>query len=224
MTSDFKKMPFNKKAEHIWEYYKVQIFLTLFFIIVVGWLINDVFINPAPKPYAWVAFYDNYINSEVIGNLTSDLTEQFVPEGENLEVRFTSYYESESDPTVAVDMHQKFEMLFYAKQIDIIITGKNERTKRDYFLEFAKQGALAPLDKIYSEEELAEFDKKGILLYCEDSEGVKRPFGVSMKNTGTALKDYDGFPQDKRYIGISNVTERPENAKEVLKAIVNMKI
>ena len=219
MTDKFKEMPFKKKAEHIWEYYRVQIFLILFAVVVSGWLINDVFINPAPKPYSWIAFYDNYINSEITGTLTTSMTEKFVPDGENLEVRFTSYYESESDPTVAVDMHQKFEMLFYAKEIDIIITGKNEDTKRDYFSEFAKQGALAPLDKIYSKEELSDFESNGLLLYCEDSEGKKRPFGVSMRNTTTALKDYDGFKQEKRYIGISNVTERVENSKEVLKAL-----
>ena len=92
MSDEFKKMPFKKKAEHLWEYYKVQFFLTLFVLVITGWLINDVFINPSPKPYAWVAFYDDYVNSEVTGNLSADFTEKVVPAGENLDVKFTSYY------------------------------------------------------------------------------------------------------------------------------------
>lgn len=219
MTEKFKKMPFKKKAEHIWEYYKVPIFLTAFVILITGWLINDVFINPAPKPFAWVSFYDNYINSEITGELSSSMTKKLVPEEENLEVRFSSYYESKDDPTVAVDMHNKFEMLYYAGEIDIIITGKNEETKRDYFTEFAKQGALAPLDIVLTKEELSSYEEKGLLLYCEDADGKKRPFGISAKNTSTALKDYDGFNQSSRYIGISNVTKRLENAKEIVKAL-----
>lgn len=215
-TEEFKKMSFNKKAEHLWEYYKAPFFFGLFIIIVTGWLIYDVFINPSPKPYAWAAIYDNYINSDVIERLSSEYTEKFVTEGENLDVRFTSYYSSEEDPTVAVDMDQKFSMILYARELDIIITGKNEKTGFDYFSNFAKDGNIMPLDLVYSKEELDGFEKAGLLLYCEDTEGKKRPFGVSAKNTESVLKDYKGFNQDTKYIGIAAMSQRIENAKKVI--------
>lgn len=220
MTEEFKKMSFKKKVEHIWEYYRVNIFLTIFFLALAGSLINVIFINPAAKTYAGVAFYDNYVNSDVIAELNNDFTKKFVPEEENLQVKFSSYYSSESDPTVAVDMAQKFEMLLYAKEIDIIVTGKNEKTGEDYFSGFAKQGLIAPLDQLYSKDELDQFEQKGILLYCQDGEGKKRPFGVCAKNTTSILKDYKGFKQEIKYVGISNITERPENAKKVLNSLV----
>ncbi len=219
MSEAFKKMPFKKKLEHIWEYYRVNIFLSVAAILLAGSLINAVFINPAPKTYVGVAFYDNYVNSEIIETLTSEFTKKFVPKEENLQVKFSSYYEVESDPAVAVDMAQKFEMLLYAKELDIIITGKNEKTGINYFSGFAKQGIIAPLDKIYTKEELSEFEEKGLLLYCEDAEGNKKPFGVSAKNTSSILRDYGGFDQEKKYIGISNTTEKADKAKQILKAL-----
>lgn len=220
MTEEFKKMPFKKKVEHIWEYYRVNIFLVIFFVFLAASLINVIFINPAAKTFTGVAFYDNYVNSDVIAELNNDFTNKFVPEGENLQVKFSSYYSSESDPTVAVDMAQKFEMLLYAKELDIIVTGENEKTGEDYFASFAKQGLIAPLDKVYSKEELEQFEQKGLLRYCEDGEGKSRPFGVSAKNTTSILKDYAGFKQEIKYVGISNITERVENAKAVLNALV----
>jgi len=219
MSEAFKKMPFKKKLEHIWEYYRVNIFLTIAAILLAGSLINAIFINPAPKTYVGIAFYDNYINSEIIESLNNDFTEKYVPKEENLQVKFTSYYDVESDPTVAVDMARKFEMLLYAKELDIIITGVNPKTGEDYFSGFAKQGIIAPLDKVYTKEELDDFEKKGLLLYCEDSEGNSRPFGVSTKNTTTVLKNYGGFMQETRYAGISNITEKADRAKEILIAI-----
>ena len=220
MTDKFKQMPFNKKVEHIWQYYRVPIFLIVFFTVLVGWLINDIFINPAPRTYTGVAFYDNYVNNEITSGLRDSFTEKYVPEGENLQVKFSSYYDVESDPTVAVDMAQKFEMLLYAKEIDIIVTGKNPKTEYDYFTQFAKDGLLAPLDVIYTKEELEQFEKDGILAYCKDGNGVDRPFGLSMKNVTSVLKDYEGFKQETKYAGISNVTERVDNAKQVLKGLV----
>ena len=136
MNSQFKQMSFKQKVEHIWEYYRVNIFLTLFAIFIVGSLVNVIFINPAPKTYTGVAFYDNYVNSEIIGQLNDEFTKRFVPNTENLQVKFSSYYDSESDPTIAVDMAQKFEMLLYAKELDLIITGKNEKTEIDYHLHY----------------------------------------------------------------------------------------
>ncbi len=219
MSEDFKKMPFKKKLEHIWEYYRVNIFLTIAGILLAGSLINTIFINPAPKTYVGIAVYDNYINSEIIEKLNNDFTKKYVPEEENLQVKFTTYYDVESDPTVAVDMARKFEMLLYAKELDLIITGVNPKTKKDYFSGFARQGIIAPLDKLYTKEELNKFEEEGLLLYCEDSEGNKRPFGVSTKNTTSILKDYEGFNQETRYIGISNITEKADRAKEILSAI-----
>lgn len=220
MTDAFKKMSFKQKLEHIWEYYRVQIFLTIFFLIIAGSLINVLFINPAPKTYVGVAFYDNYINSDVITSLQDNYTKQFVPEEENMQIRFSSYYESESDPTVAVDMAKKFEMLLYAKELDIIVTGENKNTKENYFTGFAKQGIIAPLDKVYSDSEIDEFKKQGVLIYAKDGEGNERPFGLSPKYTTSALKDYEGFDQNSRVVCISNVTERLDKTKEVAKAII----
>jgi len=220
MSEEFKKMPFKKKAEHIWEYYRVNIFLVIFALVLTGSLINAVFINPAPKTYAGIAFYDNYINSDIINQLNDSFSQRFVPEGENLQVKFSSYYDSEQDPTIAVDMAQKFEMLLYARELDIIITGKNEKTGQDYFSGFAQQGIIAPLDKVFSKEELEDFKKKGVLLYCLDAEGNEKPFGISTKNTSSVLKDYEGFQQESRYAGISNVTDRVEIAKQIITAIV----
>ena len=220
MNSQFKQMSFKQKVEHIWEYYRVNIFLTLFAIFIVGSLVNVIFINPAPKTYTGVAFYDNYVNSEIIGQLNDEFTKRFVPNTENLQVKFSSYYDSESDPTIAVDMAQKFEMLLYAKELDLIITGKNEKTEIDYLTEFSREGVIAPLDAIFTKEELKEFEKKGLLAYRNDAEGNLRPFGISTKNTTSVLKDYAGFKQEQRYITISNVTERVDNAKQVLKAII----
>ena len=219
MSDEFKKMSFKKKAEHLWEYYKVQFFLILFAAVITGWLINDVFINPPPKPYAWVAFYDDYVNSEVTERLSSAFTEKFVPEGENLDVKFTSYYSSEADPTVAVDMDQKFSMVLYSRELDIIITGRNEKMNFDYFSNFAKDGNIIPLDLVYTKEELDEFEKRGVLLYCDDTKGKKRPFGISAKNTTSALKDYKGFEQETRYMGIAVMSQRIDNAKKVMEEL-----
>jgi len=219
MTDEFKKMPFKKKAEHLWEYYKVQFFLTFFIIFITGWLINDVFINPAPKPYTWVAFYDDYVNSDITESLSADFTERFVPKGQNLDVRFSSFYSSEEDPTVAVDMDNKFSMVLYAGELDIIISGINEKTKFDYFANFAKDGNIIPLDLVYTKEELDGFDKRGILLYCKDSEGKDRPFGISTKNTSSVLKDYQGFEQETRYMGIAVMSQRVDNAKKVMEEL-----
>ncbi len=214
MTEEFKKMPLKKKAEHIWEYYRTPIFLTIAAVFIFGSLINVIFINPAPKTYAGVAFYDNYVNSERLSQLTEDMTSRFVSKDENLQVKFSTYYSSESDPTVAVDMGQKFEMMLFAGELDIVAANE------EFFLGFIEQGLYVPLDTVYSDEEISTFEKENLIVYSKDQNGAQRPFGLWMKNTETALKDYEGFPQNERCAGITAMSERKENAKKVLTALV----
>lgn len=214
MTDEFKKMTFKKKAEHIWEYYRVNIFLTVFILFVAGSLLNTVFFNPAPKSYATIAFYDDNVNTEVMTAIEDIFTEKFVNPSDNLKVKCMAFYGLKSDPIVAVDMDQKFQMLFYGKEIDIVSTSS------ELFERLSSQGAFLSLDKFLSAEEIAQFEKDGMILYAKGYDGGEVPFGVSLKNTTTVLKEYGGFEQEKRYVGISAATERIDNARNVFLELV----
>lgn len=210
----FKQMSFKRKVAHIWEYYKIHIGIGLFLFLAAISIINAVFINPAPKLYAGIAFYDIHIADTNLNSWKDELTKKVVPEEENKEVRCMAFYDSESDSTVKVESWQRFETLLMAKELDIFVADEED------FKNLVYQGYIVNLDEYFDKDFIDSYAKENMLFKgtnVNDSE--TKDYGICVKNSKLLLQSNDIEP-DKTYIGIVRTTENGENAVKTVKEIL----
>lgn len=213
MTEEFKNMPFNKKIEHIWEYYKPHIFIPTIIILIAVSLFYNLVLNPAPKTYAGVAFYGDFVDDTQIQSLIEETTALIVPENINEEVVFHSFYDSDTDSTVSVYMADKFRTLFMSKELDILIANKSN------FHDLVYNGYIVNLDEIFTNEFMEEH--KNSLYYDQNvQDDTLRAYGIGIGST-SLLNDIKRLNNQEMYVGVARHTERTENAKNVILKLIS---
>lgn len=211
----FKQMSFKRKVAHIWEYYKIHIGIGLFLAIATISLINAIFINPAPKLYAGIAFYDIHIADINLSSWKQKLTEKVVPEEENKEIRCMAFYGSENDSTVKVDSWQRFETLLMAKELDVFVADEED------FKELVYQGYIINLDEYFDTDFINSYEKENMLFKgtnVQDSE--TKAYGICVKNS-KLLKESKDIEPEKTYIGIVRTSVNSKNALKTIKEILS---
>jgi len=213
MTKEFKNMSLGEKIEHIWEYYKPHIFIPIFVIFAACSLFNSIVLHPLPDLYAGVAVYGSFIDDEKINDLIIKVSDLAVPEQLNEEVRFNCFYESESDSTVGVYMGDKFNMLLIAKELDIIISDK------DNFHDLVYNGYIVNIDEIVSDEFMSKYSD---IFYYDNNvqDSTMRPYGVSIKSS-QILNNISNFDISDKYIGIVRHSERADRLQDIIEIIIN---
>lgn len=209
---NFKELPFNKKIEHIWEYYKFHIFGTLFLIVVVCSLLYYMVFNPPKELYAGVGIYGQHVTETAMNNLYSSLNSIVSDTG--YEVEITNFYRSPNDPMMDAEMDQKLNTYMFAQQLHLLISNSEDLDV------FVSSEYTIPLTEVISEQELSAYDEAGLLHYAIDPvDNTEKPFGISMQNSAL-IKDNNILEGEVSYISISPMYDNMENTINILRELL----
>lgn len=207
----FKDLSFKKKLEHIWEYYKWVILGTLFIIFAGSSIVYATLIREKPVNYAGVAVYRSHITQEQSESLTSALNSALGLAAPDT-VTLSNYYFEENDPIFNVEMEQKFVTYLFSKELQVVL-GVQSDIEMLIDAEY-----IAPLNEYYTDEELAQLDEKGLVMYRTDPLDEKeKPFAVDIDGSSLCKsnKIFEGY-NEKTYAVIVPIEGFKDNSRAVI--------
>lgn len=208
----FKELDTKEKIEHIWEYYRLRIFMIIFLVFVGISIIYTIFIKPHPNLYCGIAMYDQFISIDDTEAMTDELNTKFNLNTKEYTVEIQSFYTDQNDVMVEAELNQKFNTYIYASQFNLLL-GNEEDTNT-----FISSEYVAALDDYLSDDEIAELDEQGLVLYALDpySNEIK-PMAVKLVNSALISK-YNLYTDSDCYISfVPMPDEYTENTISVFK-------
>lgn len=198
---DLMGMPFKKRVEYIWDYYKLYIIGTLAVIFFVGSFIYGQVtkINCAFN----ITFTVNAIHDDNMSTLEDELTKLIVnPDEKRTEAMISVIPVSEStgiDAGTNMQMMQKFTVQVAASEIDLLVIDKLDIDG------MVSQGLLLNLN------EVSGLNVNGDLL-IKAADG--KDYGISLANSGV-LKAMD-FNTENMVLAVCASSKRLESAPKVI--------
>lgn len=186
----FKELDTKGKIEHIWEYYRLRIFMIIFLVCVGISIIYTIFIKPHPNLYCGIAMYDQFMSISDIEAMTNELNTKFNLNNKEYTVEIQSFYTDQNDVMVEAELNQKFNTYIYASQFNILL-GNKENTNT-----FISSEYVAPLSDYLTNDEIKAYDEKGLVLYALDPySNQTKPMAIKLENSAI-LNKYNIY-QDK---------------------------
>lgn len=222
----FKEMSFQKKMEHIREYYTLPIVLGLVGLYIFGWALNHYVINPPKKATVNITFHSYEISQDEMEKLEKELPDVF-PE------YYDDRHEISTDQiSTGIDMGAagydsasgtKLVAMIETKSIDLLV-GDLSALGNDAFNAF-----LMPLTDVFTDEELARIKELGYVQEGADSpivevsEGELNEYGYeTLKDPQPYLVDLSGnltlrtiINGEATYVGFAANAPHLEEAKEL---------
>lgn len=205
---DLSSMSKKKKAEYIWEYYKLHIIAVLVIILIVA-----SFIHGQITKIDYV-FNLTLIGNNVDGNKKSEVEKQLtnlvIKNGEQKKQAIVDVIALEGSSKANASMSsistQKLVAKISVGEIDVVILNKG------MFQIYIKQGMFSRLDNI-SQLPLASI--KNEKLQASGDDNVKAVYAINAENI-KILKDM-GFDTDNMVIGIVSTCKQKDKAALVIK-------
>ncbi len=215
---EFNELSPKKKAEFIWDYYKIPIIAAIIIVCIVIWGINHFIIHPEPQVCCGVAIYGPHIETETCDALEEMLTAKITSPEENQKAEVTNFFFTEGsgseDQLQDRDMLDKFYTYLYALQLDIFI-GTEEDTKACIEADF-----LSTVDEYITKDKLLEFEKNEKLLYGKDSDDEEElPYAIAL-NDSTLMKSLGILQDETYYISFVPVDGRKEKTEAAAKILI----
>ena len=207
-----KSMKGKKKREYIWEYYKIHIIATAFFLIVAGSLFNDIVLNPPPDAaltVAWMGFeFDENLNI-----FRETIYPVVVEDPENETVQIITFFLGGGDPQMDMAMLTRFAAMTAAAELDIVIGDMVYHDEYGYTnLGLAPLNSFADVRPFLNEAGIS-LDTDDLIFYEEDGE----PIAVGVPLSAVPIfNEIDFFPME-RYLGVVVNTRRREEVVEVMR-------
>jgi len=211
-----REMPFKKKMEYIWDYYKIPIIATVAVLILLGSFINTRFINPPPNAALYVIWSAGYATDEQIGTLKETFEKKLIDEDANEIVIITTLFTMADDPTLGMANFQRLQAMLAAGEIDVFILGS--QILHDY----AEVGYLQPMESILAKirvenpevyKRIEENIVRG-LIENEDRNIAERIIGININES--PLVNKINFYVQELYFGVSVTAGQIENAAAAL--------
>ncbi len=210
----FKDLDTKGKLEHIWEYYRLRIFMITVGILVVISFIYVVFVKPHPDLYCGIAMYDQFVSIDDINTITDELDSKFSLNKDEYTVDIQSFYMDDSDVMVEAELNQKFNTYIYASQFHLLL-GDEEDT-----LTFVSSEYMAPLTDYISQEKVDELDAQDRILYALDPySNTTQPMAIDISSS-SLLKKYNLYQDRKCYIGFVPMPDNGDHTTNVLNAFM----
>jgi len=215
-VAKLRQMPFKKKMEYIWEYYKIPIIAIILITAIIGSLINTIFINPAPQIVLAISWNAGYVFEEQIEDLKTSLQDKILDEYKNERIDVMHMFFTEDDPMISMANIQRLAAMVAAGAIDIFILSSDQL--EDYSL----TGYIQPMENILSEiKTLNPFVYESIeekLTYAlhelEDGSTVERIMGIDIKDA--PLLSELNFFELERFLSLSITAVNRENAAKAI--------
>lgn len=209
---DLKSMSNKKKAEYIWEYYKLHIIGILAVLLIVAAIIHG-----------QITKIDYVFNLTMIGNnvdenkkteVEKQLGSIVIKEGERKKQAIVSVIPLEGSSKANASMSsistQKFIAEISVGAIDLVILDKS------MFESFVKQDMFSRLDNI---SELSLTSIKNEKLEANGSDEIKAVYAINAKEI-KVFKDM-GFDTDNMVIGIISTCKQKDKAATALKWLIS---
>ena len=143
-----REMNFTEKRQYIWEYYKLQIFITVFCLFFIGSLINHYFINPPKREYLYITWAGDLIYTGPLDRLAERLN-VIVENPDRYRVSVRSYALT-GEPQMDQALITRFHALISVGDIDALLVTK------EGVVAYAEFGVLSPVHDVMNV--LAEID------------------------------------------------------------------
>ena len=208
-----KDMTLKEKASYIWEYYKIPIIAAVVVLLIIGSIINTVWINPPKKTYLQIAFYGQYADDGAISAVCGQLENALMTpeERRTMEISGASFLVNSGDPQMGMAYQQKFAAMLSAKDIDLLVVSQTDLDT------WAAQGILSPIKDSLSDRLLAKVSDK--LVESADENGVKADYAIKLD--GNKLFVDNALPADGLCIGAIVNSMRRDSARRALEYIFN---
>ena len=216
-TKKLREMPFKKKMEYIWDYYKIPIIATIVILFIAGSLINTIFINPRPQTALFIAWEAGFVMEEQFAGLEKVLQEQIVTGYRNERVETTQFFDMAGDPSVNAMNIQRLAAMVAAGMIDIFIVDPQGLEEHSY------NGIIQPMDAVLAEVRTinpavySRLEEKLVKAVYRPEGGTEAEHIMGVDLTDNRLLDDLGFFEFERYFSVS-VTSG--NIQNVVKALI----
>lgn len=187
LREEMKPMTFKQKVDHIWTYYKDYILVSLPFLLIIVGLIASSISNATEKVVTGI-MVNITIDQEGFNYLSTDYEEYLgIEKGQEVKLEYTNF----EDLTTSTDTENNYYAAMgvigevSAKTLDyMILDGMSMQF-------YSTQEVYGDLRTVFTEEELATFKEKNLLVYCLE-EGQTEGWPAAVK--------IDDLPFVKKYI------------------------
>jgi len=160
---DYDDLSLSDKIDHIWEYYKFHIIVSICALLFIGWMLNHYIINPPPKVGFDVTLFGNYTDNERLIELKTQLDQVIIEEGINEETNVEFLSTSEDlDPNMLQVTVTKMMGKASLQEYDIMVfEGESYRMFTDEDVLMPVKDAISLPSVIVDEARLVSVESMG---------------------------------------------------------------
>jgi len=203
-----KGMSFKEKAAYVWEYYKIPIIAVIVVAIIIGSIINSVWINPEKKMYLQFAFFGGYADDSAAASMCGQLEAALMTpdEQEKLQISSASFMTDSGDPQMDMAYQEKFASMISVRELDLLVVDDADLDS------MVSQGILAPVKDYLPDGLLPKVS--GSLIESADENGAKDDYAIKLD--GNTFFGNSGLLTDGMCIGVVVNTQNPDRVKGAL--------
>ena len=191
--SGVSNLPFRKKFEYYWGYYKYYFFIILILALFLGNIIHGILTKK--ETVLSIAYINAFPNIE--DEVFIDDFEKYLnlnPKKQEVILDSGFYIDDQSVSPYATTYHQKFSTRCMAGLLDVVVADEKN------FLNYGQQGFFTDLRLLLSSEQMEYY--KEALLYVDFSSGEKQvPVGINI-SLFPKITSTSSYPSSTAYFGI----------------------
>jgi len=208
--SKLKELSTKEKSEYIWEYYRIHIIAFIFACVLIGSLVNALWLNPEKAMYFQITFYGGFADSDTLDSFSTHLEEALMTpeERETMQIASTLLMVDSVDPQIEMANRQRFVVMLAAREIDLLVISQEN------LITMAPDGFFLPLNEVLPDNITQMSDK---LIFAQGEYGTESAYGIILDNN-RLLESHGLFTQGKSLAVMIN-TQRSEAVMNVIEYI-----
>ena len=215
LLNDLKPMSWKQRIDHIWTYYKEYIGVFSLLIFVTVGLISSM-ISAQREQVITGIMVNITMTQEGFNYLSTDYAEYLdIGKDKDVKLEYTSFGDLETS-TSEQDYYASLSVVaeVSAKKLDYMILDKLA------MVFYTGQEVYMDLSKVFTEEELAEFAEKELLIYCVE-EGDQESWPAAIKINDLAYVQDTVTSEGDVYFALSGSSEKYEQLRNVWEYMKN---
>ncbi|MBO5867529.1 MAG: hypothetical protein J6Q54_01315 [Oscillospiraceae bacterium] len=208
LLEDIKPMTFSEKVDHIWTYYKEYIGVVALLLFVLIGLVSSMVNNLMTDTVLAGAMINVTCSQEAYDYISTDYEEVLGLTGHR-EVRLEyTYFQDMEANTNEEDYYAAMGIIaeVAAKKLDYLVMDK---VSMGYY---AGQEVYMDLSRVFTEEELADFAERGLLIYCMEEE-EKIPWPAAIKINDLPYIQDNLTVQNEVYLAFAGSSDKVEELR-----------
>lgn len=207
LRDEMKPMSWSQRIDHIWTYYKEYIGLFALLIFILTGLISSII--SAQKEVVITGIMVNItIDQEGYNYLSTDYADHLqITDDQKVALEYTSFLNLETS-NAQQDYYAAMSVIaeVSAKRLDYMILDKMAMSF------YAGQEVYMDLRQVFTEEELADFAERELLIYCQE-EQQQEPWPAAIKINDFAFIKDNVTSEGDVYFALSGSSEKLEQIR-----------